>query len=115
MQAKQRVVTLLPLSEIWNDTGIVSVERGRLLNKVAIIEILRSSKIRFAVANTGDSLRWVPEDDAHTFWKDEVKLHLANPASERINLEDFPGEYCYLASEWQTTSGTLIILLEKWH
>lgn len=105
----------MPLSEIWNDTGVVSVERGRLLNKAAISEILRSSKIRFVVANTGDSLRWVSEDDAYTFWKDEVKLHLADPASDRIHLEDFPAEYSYLATEWHTTSGTPIILLETWH
>jgi len=44
----------------------------------------------------------------------EVKMHLAQ-RDDKIYLEDFPGEYCYFASEWRAEVGEPIILLSKEH
>lgn len=47
-------------------------------------------------------------------WKSEVKVHLAQPDA-KTHLEDFPGEYCYFASEWKADVGEPIVLLAKSH
>lgn len=55
---------------------------------------------------------WI--DDAERFrpWKVEVRIRICR---EPAYLEDYPGEYCYCASEWRAPDGEAIILLEKWH
>ena len=62
----------------------------------------------------GNPSKWVPNNERYDFWKDEVKAHLAAPDSKAA-LEDFPGEYCYFASEWKSYDGDTIILLSKAH
>lgn len=37
-----------------------------------------------------------------------------DPMREIPPLEDYPGEYCYLASEW-TGQGNTVILVERYH
>ena len=78
--------------------------------------MLTLATIQFVVANVGEPLRWISIDNRFTFWKDEVKPRVAPADAERFFLEDFPGEYCYVATEWtRSVAGPTVVLLECLH
>lgn len=115
MQFDQRVVTLMPLREIWDLDGTLPCRRLRDIGREQIATMLRSGPILFVVANCGHALRWLPIAEAFEFWKAEIKPHIVEPdaAQKGFQLKDFPGEYCYTGSEW---SGSVpIVLLEMHH
>ena len=113
MDPKLRIVTRLPLEELWRETGVVTASRGRFLTKDDIAALLRNGLVQFVVADLGNSLQWIGLQDCYPFWKNEVKPHIAG---ERAVLEEFPGEYCYFAWEWDTTpEAPPIVVLEKSH
>ena len=114
MKPELRHVSQLPLAELWNEHGVIPAERMRELGSSDIASMLRAGKVRFVVADIGHHLEWISADNCYRFWKSEVKRHLAQPENE-IYLEDFPGEYCYFASEWQTDLAEPIVLLSKSH
>jgi hypothetical protein len=114
MRCDQRIVLQTPLHEIWNELGVVSEKELRELNASDIIELLRAGKVHFVMANVGSSLKWIPLDESYSFWKSEVKKHLADPAVDNYS-ENFPDEYCYFASEWESEGGEPIILLTMLH
>jgi len=78
-----------------------------------ILSLIREAAIRFVVAYSRTDFRWIDLADCYKFWKDEVKAHHCK--GDRIYLEDYPGEYCYVASEWQLESGERMIVLEIYH
>ncbi len=90
MRPDQRVVTRLPLTELWDPHGTLPMERGRTVGREHVTDLLRSGRARFVLANCGDPLRWIPSDDTYRFWKAEVKDHLVEPdAAERgFRLEE---------------------------
>lgn len=100
MKPELRHVSKMPLAELWNESGVVAAQRVRELGSSEIVSLLRAGKVRFVVADVGHHLQWIPLERCYEFWKSEVKLHLAQPEAY-IYLEDFPGEYCYSASEWK--------------
>ena len=110
----QKVVSHLPVAELWAGQRLVSTNRIRDLGAADIVELLRSESIRFVVADLGKPFEWIPNNQRYDFWKEEVKAHLAAPDSNTA-LEDFPDEYCYFASEWTSDDGDIIILLSKAH
>jgi hypothetical protein len=114
MRADQRIVTRLPLEELWSGSGLMSTIKVRDLNAEQIRELLRSAEVRLVVADVGVPLRWIPNNETYDFWKQECRHRLADPDS-RAGLEDFPGEYCYFASEWKSDEGEKIIVLSKMH
>ena len=59
----------------------------------------------------------MPVEDCYQFWKLEVKVRLVEPDKDGgvFRLEDFPGEYCFIASEWRDGAEASVILLEKYH
>jgi len=114
MRFDQRIVSQTPLHELWNDRGVVTDKELRELNAADIAELLRVGKVQFVVANVGSPLKWVPVDECYSFWKSEVKNHLADPAANNY-LEDFPDEYCYFASEWETKGVEPVVLLVMSH
>lgn len=114
MRFDQRIVVQTPLNELWNESGVVSGQELRELNASEIAGMLRAGGVRFVVANVGSPLKWVPADECYGFWKSEVKGHLADPAAKN-SLGDFPGEYCYSATEWESGDGEPIILLTMYH
>ena len=78
--------------------------------------MLTSATIQFVVANGGGPLRWISIADRFTFWKDEVKPRVVPADAEGFFLEDYPGEYCYLATEWtRSVAGPTVVLLECHH
>ena len=116
MRPDQRIVVSLPLAELWDERGPVAATRGRRLGRVEIAGMLTSATIQFVVANGGGPLRWISIADRFTFWKDEVKPRVVPADAEGFFLEDYPGEYCYLATEWtRSVAGPTVVLLECHH
>jgi hypothetical protein len=114
MDAKLETVTHLPLRELWRDNGFTTSSRGRSLTQVDITDLLRSGLVQFVVADVGATLQWIQLHDCYRFWKDEVKTHLAEDL--RAVLDQFPGGYCYFASQWdEGLQATPIVVLEKSH
>jgi hypothetical protein len=115
MDPQLRKVTQIPLNELWLPAGSVIGPRIRALNRSEISELLRQNGVEFVVANVGEQLQWISAQDCFDFWKNKVKAHLAESTS-RIDLDAFPGAYCYTASQWEgEKGGTPIVLLERHH
>jgi hypothetical protein len=117
MQPDQRIVTRIPLTELWDAGGVLPLERGRAVGRDHVADLLRTGPVRFVLANCGSPLNWVPLDDCYRFWKREVKLHLVEPAAAEVGfrLEDWPGGYCYQGTEWTGGSQEAVVLLETYH
>jgi len=109
-----KVVTQIPLAELWRDDGFTTTSRVRWLTADDITILLRTGRVQFVVADVGASPRWIPLGQCHDFWKRDALPHLAAPES-RASLDDFPDSYCYFASEWSSKDGTPIIVCEKHH
>ena len=109
----QRVVTLLPLADLWDDTGPVAATPVRDLTTADIRELLRVGPVRFVVADLGNPLRWVPVGECFRFWKAEVQSRVAGLGGASLN--DFPGGYCYFAAEWGTAGRLPVVLLSVAH
>ena len=109
----QRVVTRLPLTELWDEAGTVAASHCRDLTGVDIRALLQAGPVRFVVADIAAPLRWVPIGDCFRFWKAEVQSRVADLAG--TSLDEFPGVYCYFASEWGPTGGPPIVVLSVAH
>lgn len=116
MQSDQRIVTQIPLTELWDASGVLPLERGGDVGSGQIADLLRSGPVQFVLADLGKPLSWVPLDDCYRFWKGDWKLHLIEPdAWDHVVLEDYPGEYGYRGTEWRRGSERGVIVLEKLH
>ena len=115
MDVSLKVVTRLPLQELWQDNGFTTTARSRSLTREDINSLLRIGPVQFVVADVGTPLRWIELGDCYEFWKAEAKPHLATVGSS-ATLKDFPEMYCYFASLWDSgdTVGP-IVALEKHH
>ena len=113
MNPSNKVATFIPLTELWDDTGPVPARRLRYLNADEIKDILRSTPFRFVIADVGEKLRWIDDDERFDFWKHDLKDHLCS--AEPCLLESYPGEYFYYASEWLIEPDQRAVLLEKYH
>jgi hypothetical protein len=79
--------------------------------------MLRTTQIQFVLADCGHALQWLPADQCFRTWKEDIKPRLIEPTTtdKGIRLEDYPGHYCYIASEWSTADSLPIVLLEMYH
>jgi hypothetical protein len=107
------IVTLMPLSEIWDESGTIPGERVRYVNEKLIRELVFTSEVTFIVADPGKKLRWIPTGERFNFWK-TVRQQIADP-TKAIYLERFPNRMAFVASEWRGRSGECLILLETHH
>lgn len=116
MDYSRRVVERIPLDHVWDSHGVLPLVRTRLLGREQIAELLRHGPVQFIVANCLWTLRWVPFSKMHEFWKSEVKPRLIEPeaAEHGFQLGEYPGEYCYVASEWRSEDAS-VVLLEMYH
>src|ERR1700722_2540644 len=110
----QRIITELPLRELWDDSGPVPAAWVRDLSVLQLREMLARGPVRFVVADVGTKPRWFPEAACFDFWKSEVQPHLAE-LDHRIHLEQFPGGFCYFASEWAVVGGKPVVVLQRGH
>ena len=114
MDAALKIVTHLPLRELWRDSGFTTTAHVRSLIEDDIRSLLRSGPIQFVVVDVGSSPRWIQLSECFQFWKGEAQPHLARTAT--TILDEFPGGYCYLASQWDGgDSAAPIVVLEKQH
>jgi hypothetical protein len=115
MDPSLRVVTRTPLQELWRSDGSSLDGCDKPLSAEVISGLLRSGLVEFVIADAGSVLNWIPIGGCHSFWKMEVKPHLAKPGVN-ARLEDFPGRYFYFASQWQDSKSPIpIVLLERNH
>lgn len=116
MDPAKRIVTTMPLHELWDRDGPLPLKRGRTLSAADIAERLRVGPVRFVVADVGP-LTWVEASATFRFWKEEVKPHLVDPlaADSGFFLDTFPGSYAYVATEWLGDAPFTVVLLETYH
>ena len=87
---------------------------GGLLGEADIVQLLRDGT-SFVIAEAGEPLRWISEGDRFDFWKTEVKRRLVAPDAGGFYLDDYPGQYCYVAALWHGVPSGSVIVLEKHH
>ncbi len=103
MRSDQRIVTKLPLTELWDETGALPGERIRHLDENLIRGLMGTGQVQFIVANCGAKLNWIPMQERFEFWL------------RPIYIERLPNQTAYTASEWRGRIGELLILLETHH
>jgi len=114
MDAALKIVTRLPLRKLWRDDGFRTTARLRSLAEEDILNLLRSGTIQFVVVDVGAPPGWIQQSECFQFWKREAQPHLARKS--RIILEEFPDQYCYVASQWEgEDQAAPIVVLEKQH
>ncbi|MFM2386650.1 MAG: hypothetical protein RL660_1407 [Bacteroidota bacterium] len=114
MENSTKIVMQIPLTKLWNDSGDVIADRVRHLTTDEIQGILKSHTVQFVVADVGAALKWIDIHNTFEFWKAEIKPHLADDYN-KVKLENFIGNYAFVASEWAGDIEVPIILLEKHH
>lgn len=105
-------ITEFPLQSIYRDEKEIAAKRIRHLSEDDIASLLSTEKLIFATAEIGKELEWHDAEEAKTFFDQQVKYRVAYP-DEEIFLDDFPENYCYVASEWSPFPEGYLILLEK--
>lgn len=113
MRPDQRIVTKLPLAELWDETGALPGERIRHLDESLIRGLMGIGQVQFIVADCGAKMNWISQQERFEFWK-MVWPQIADPMKP-IQLDQFPNETAYTASEWLGRTGECLILLEKHH
>jgi hypothetical protein len=113
MDPALRVVMRIPMTELWDSEGNLTATKQRTLSRDDVVALLRRGLVRFVVAECGDPLKWIPPSDCYGFWKTELKPRIVE--TKTFELEDFPGAYCYVASEWADGQFTPLVLLEMYH
>ncbi len=114
MDYSSKIVTEIPIKNLWNDSEEIYAKKTKTLNQKEIQEILKKYPVEFVVANIGEKLKWIEVYNCYEFWKTEPQNKIIdNP--DKIELEEFKNHYGYLASEWIGEIQTPIILLEKYH
>ena len=114
MDAVDKIVVRTPITELWNEAGLVAARKLRHLSTPEIATILRIGPVQFVVADVGKPIHWVPLESCFGFWKAELKSRVLEPNSS-VSLEDFPGEHAYSASLWETDGNQPVVVLEKHH
>lgn len=113
MQFSQKPITLMPFNELVSEYGTVYT-RGAYLNKNDIKRILQAGTVYFVIANIASPLKMITVGQCFSFWKHEVESHLADDFTH-INLDNYFGNYAYIASKWASEDNETFILLEKIH
>ena len=110
-----RVVSNLPLDEVWSTAGPLPLHRGDDLDRSAVEGLLRKDLVQFVVAEVGAPLEWVPLADSRKFWRRDAAERLVGP-KETGRLDDFTESYFYRAQAWVDDKGEcVLVVLEKNH
>ena len=114
MKLEQRIVTKIPLEELWTDSAILSHKRQKYLTERQAFDLILASKTPIAIASCGLRLSWIQPNDTLNAFKQQIRGRIVNDP-DRIVLEEYEEEWCYLASEWVNAEGGKILLLETFH
>lgn len=112
-----RVVTQLPLPELWTERGPITAARRRALGRAEVKALVQSGSVQFVVADVGKPLQWVPAEERFVFWKADARDHLVENPHHPIDIDAYPEGYAYVASEWvpDALGSSPIIVLERHH
>lgn len=55
----KKVVTRIPLSELWTEAGLIAFERDKLLKADEIKDLIASEDLHFIVADVSQPLKWI--------------------------------------------------------
>lgn len=112
--AKPKIISRIPLQHLWNEAGTLPHQRKRYLLPDEVKSVLDyNDTTPFVIANIGSPLYWIAASERFDFWKNNFR-NLPDPNDE-FYLDDYPGHYVFLASEWTEENGDRIILFEKLH
>src|SRR5947209_13692744 len=95
MQSDSKVIRI-PLERLPDDP---IAHRERFLSKEELRQLLQSGPVEFVVADVGHRLKRIEPAKCYEFCKADAQPHIAD-IRMAFRLEDFPGEYAYVASEW---------------
>lgn len=112
MDPARRIVTRIPLDELWTAHGPVAAKRARGLDRAAVSSLITRGAVQLVIADLDKPLRWLDAADTRAFWTGEA-AHVAD--ADSASVDDFPGGYFYFASEWRGASASPILLLELHH
>ena len=116
MEARLRVATELPLTELWTDKGPLEAQRERMLDSAQLKQLVRAGRVQFVVADPGLPLQWLSQDEYAAYWKVQVKPHLVEDPSGSFDVDRYPDGYAFVASEWTSNAVSApIVLLERHH
>ena len=110
---KLRIVTRLPLDELWTDEGPLEASRGAALDAAQVVEYLREGADG-VVANIGEPLRWLRGAELYDWWKREAKPRLLDPEAP-WSLDELPDERGWLATAWTLADSTPALVFEQHH
>ena len=114
MKLEQRIVTTIPLEQLWTEVETLPHERQEYLNEQDVQDLLQTGNVPIVIASCGLKLTWITPQEALAKFKREIKGHIVtNPDS--IVLQDYEDEWCYLASLWNNTLEERVLLLETYH
>jgi hypothetical protein len=117
MDPRLRIITRLPLTELWTEHGPVAATRDRLLGRADVKALLQTGPVQFVVADGGQPLRWVPLQERFVFWKADARDHIVENPEAPIDIYGYREGYAYLASEWVSDglASPPIVVLERHH
>lgn len=107
----ESIITKMPLDKLEFDNK--DFKKCRFLVIEEIKKLLTQNQISFAIADVGKPLEFIKSEAVFEFWK-KNKENIAKDL-DKINLEDYPEEFAFVASEWISNSNEKVILLEKHH
>jgi len=111
----KRIVTALPLEEVWGADGLLPLHPGEHLDRSAVEVLLRRDPVQFVVASVGATLEWVPLEESRQFWRGDAAERLVGPR-ETGRSDDFTESYFFRAQSWLDDAGTVaLVVLEKNH
>jgi hypothetical protein len=80
---QQRVVTRMPLAELWDGASSLAVSRLRDLTAEDVHALLCAGQVQLVIAEIGAPLRGVPVGKCFAFWKAEVQPHTETASSNQ--------------------------------
>jgi hypothetical protein len=107
------IIAALPLDELHPPGGGSTLRRQDELHDADVRGLLRSGRVRLAVAEVGRPVAWVPERLRFEVWKLELRPHLARP-EEAPDLDASHVGYAYVASQWSGADEP-VVLFERRH
>jgi hypothetical protein len=112
LKPNQRIVTKLPLTEVWDENGTLHGGRVRHLEQNLIRELMQTGTVQFIVANCGTKLNWI----AVTGLSSGKLFANKSPTHRNPSISNsFRMRTAYIASEWHGSAGQCLILLEAHH
>jgi DNA-binding helix-hairpin-helix protein with protein kinase domain len=114
MKLEQRIVTKIPLEELWTETENLPHQRREYLTERQVQDLLLQGNVAIVIASCGLKPSWIMPQSAFSKFKNEIKGHIVNDF-DRIVLEEYEDEWCYLASLWTDTQDRKVLLLETLH